>query len=128
MRAEYFADDGKQFDTMEECLEYEKFCVRPIVKGIKFMDKDYKLLDTTETLENDYHMIEYIYADSEKSIEAFSEWFYDYYGDIIKPMGAGWYSYCSIEQGFVSVNKQITELKAEIKRLESLDEKLGETK
>lgn len=97
------------------------------LKGIKLMDKNYKLLDTMETLENNYYTIEYIYADSEESIEAFREWFYGHYGYKIKLKGAGWYYYCDIE-GFVSVNKQIIKLKAEIKKLESLDEKLGENK
>ena len=80
MRVAYFAEDGTEFETESECIQYErKFSdlVHELQNGIHAYDEQGNFLDLgnwdMEDLEYAFEQITYIKFDNQKAIDVFVE-------------------------------------------------------
>ena len=95
----YFADDGTEFDTEEECLEYER-TFKDQITAVRFFDDDYDELSDLEHIEG-YGVYMYI-VDRDKAELLFNR-LVEYIsfdkpdfdvsnGDVLQWTDAGWES------------------------------------
>lgn len=68
MKVIYVADDGKQFDDEDECLDYEWILKHPHIKDVHFYDAGRKELVDIFAFDT-YMNVETIIVDSNKAIK-----------------------------------------------------------
>ena len=111
----YIANDGEEFESESECLEYEK-AMNP-GGGVVFYDKDLeRIVDGRDPAEM-FEMADHVYiADAEKA-KKFFNWIDEYYGMTVpdKAVNGQVYSYDEREQCYYSVTERVEELEHVLK-------------
>lgn len=98
----YIAEDGKRFNSKEECEKYETYILlsEDFIKknNILFFDKNFENvsshLEDYEFLEDFINRVDYIYIEKEELIDKLNEKFISYsFPPIENKEGKGWYAY-----------------------------------
>ena len=98
----YIAEDGKRFDSKEECEKYETYILlsEDFIKknNILFFDKNFKEVSIHsgdyDFLEDFVNSVDYIYIEKEELIDELNEKFVSYsFPPIENKEGKGWYAY-----------------------------------
>ena len=123
----YISDDGEEFETEEECLEYEK--ARDVSGAILMFDSDRQILDDADSVKA-FENAMYLYIINVERAKKFFDFVGEDYGYVVpdEVVENGLYAYddnvhC---QSYYKLTDQIAEL--EVARDELLDrahEKLG---
>ena len=96
----YIAEDGKRFDSKEECEKYEAYIIlsEDFIKknNILFFDKHFEEVSIKDYdfLEDFFNRVDYIYIEKEELIDTLNEKFIPYsFPPIENKKGKGWYAY-----------------------------------
>ena len=110
MKTIYIAYDGEEFDTEEECMEYEKkidyFCI-DCSNHIYCEDVNSEPIDLAHTPFNIDQAFR-VYIFSEHGVELARK-LHDYYG-VCMPTSTGAFEYDGNTDTYISINKQIPSL------------------
>ena len=76
----YIANDGKEFEDEDECLDYERTSTMKAIKGVKFFSEDGKEITNYSSLEDLLDLSYFIKITDKDDFDKFEELLYDELG------------------------------------------------